>query len=162
MYVEFIDLPENSRVWVYLSERQFSENEKNLITQKLAAFCQSWNTHGNSMPTSFQLLEDQVLVLAVDESGLGASGCSIDSSVKILRELEKELGANITDQGKVTFKSDSGKISVTSALGIKSKVTSGEIDSQTLVINPLVKSKKDLDSVWILAGNSWMNRYFPN
>ncbi|WPR74427.1 hypothetical protein [Algoriphagus sp. NG3] len=162
MYVEFKDLPDNSRVWVYQSERQFSENEKNLITQKLAAFCQSWNTHGNSMPTSFQLLEDQVLVLAVDESGLGASGCSIDSSVKILRELEKELGANITDQGKVTFKSDSGKISVTSALGIKSKVTSGEIDSQTLVINPLVKSKKDLDSVWILAGNSWMNRYFPN
>ncbi len=162
MYVEFKDLPDDSRVWLYQSERQFSENEKDLIIQKLSAFCQSWNTHGNSMPTSFEILDNQVILLAVDESGLGASGCSIDSSVRMLRDLENELGVNITDQGKVTFKSGSGKINVTSALGIKSKVTSGEIDSQTLVINPLVKSKKDLDSVWILAGNSWMNRYFPN
>ena len=114
------------------------------------------------MPTSFQILEDQILVLAVDESGLGASGCSIDSSVRTLRELEDELENNITDQGKVTFKSNSGEINVASALGIKSKVTSGEIDSQTLVINPQVQSKKELESVWILARNSWLNRYFPN
>ncbi|WP_057939572.1 hypothetical protein [Algoriphagus resistens] len=162
MYVEFNDMPEDSRVWVYQAARQFSEQEKELIVSKLAAFCDGWNTHGNRMPTSFQILDGQILVLAVDESGVGASGCSIDSSVRALRELENEIENNMTDQGKVTFKSDSGEISVASALGIKSKVTAGEIDSQTLVINPLVQSKKDLKSVWISAGNSWLNRYFPN
>ncbi|REG88390.1 hypothetical protein [Algoriphagus antarcticus] len=162
MYVEFKDMSEDSRVWVYQATRQFSEQEKELITSKLSIFCDGWNTHGNRMPTSFQILEEQILVLAVDESGLGASGCSIDSSVRTLRELENELQNNITDQGKVTFKSRSGEITVAPALGIKSKVTSGEIDSQTLVINPQVQSKKDLESVWILAGNSWLNRYFPN
>lgn len=162
MYIEFKDMPEDSRVWIYQAARQFSEQEKELINSKLSAFCDGWNTHGNRMPTSFQILDDQILVLAVDESGLGASGCSIDSSVRTLRELENEIENNITDQGKVTFKSNSGEINVASALGIKSKVTSGEIDSQTLVINPQVQSKKELESVWILAGNSWLNRYFPN
>lgn len=162
MYVEFNDMSEDSRVWVYQAARQFTAAEKKIIASKLSAFCDGWNTHGNRMPTSFQILDNQILVLAVDESGLGASGCSIDSSVRTLRELESEIENNITDQGKVTFKSNSGEISVASALGIKSKVTSGEIDSQTLVINPQVKSKKDLESVWILAGNSWLNRYFPN
>lgn len=162
MYVDFKDLPEDSRVWVYQAARKFSEQEKELITSKLSVFCDGWNTHGNRMPTSFQILDEQILVLAVDESGLGASGCSIDSSVRTLRELENKLENNITDQGKVTFKSNSGEITVASALGIKSKVTSGEIDSQTLVINPQVQNKKDLESVWILAGNSWLNRYFSN
>ncbi|WP_425636314.1 hypothetical protein ACPUEN_12850 [Algoriphagus yeomjeoni] len=162
MYVDFKDISEDSRVWIYQAARQFSAQEKELIKARLSKFCDGWNTHGNRMPTSFQILDNQILVLAVDESGLGASGCSIDSSVRTLRELESEIENNITDQGKVTFKSNSGEINVTSALGIKSKVTSGEIDSQTLVINPQVKSKKDLESVWILAGNSWLNRYFPN
>lgn len=162
MYVQFKDMPDDSRVWVYQATRQFSEQEKELITSKLSTFCDGWNTHGNRMPTSFQILDNHIVVLAVDESGLGASGCSIDSSVRTLRELENEIENNITDQGKVTFKSNSGEISVASALGIKSKVTSGEINSETLVINPQVQSKKDLESVWILAGNSWLNRYFPN
>lgn len=162
MYVNFREMPEDSRVWVYQAARKFSEQEKELITSKLSVFCDGWNTHGNRMPTSFQILDEQILVLAVDESGLGASGCSIDSSVRILRELESQLQNNITDQGKVTFKSDSGEINVASALGIKSKVTSGEIVPQTLVINPQVQRKKDLDRVWISAGNSWLNRYFPN
>ncbi|MDR7131211.1 hypothetical protein J2X69_003571 [Algoriphagus sp. 4150] len=162
MYIEFKDMPEYSRVWVYQAARRFSEYEKDLITSKLSVFCDGWNTHGNRMPSSFEILDGQILVLAVDESGLGASGCSIDSSVRTLRELEDEIENNLTDQGKVTFKSSSGEISVASALGIKSKVTSGEIDSHTPVINPQVQSKKDLESVWILAGKSWLSRYFPN
>lgn len=162
MYVDFKDISEDSRVWIYQAARQFSEQEKELITSKLSVFCDGWNTHGNRMPTSFQILDNQILVLAIDESGLGASGCSIDSSVRALRELESEIENNITDRGKVTFKSSTGEINVASALGIKSKVTSGEIDSQTLVINPQVQTKKDLESVWIVAGNSWLNRYFPN
>ena len=162
MYVEFNNMSEDSRVWIYQAARQFTEQERKLISSKLSAFCDGWNTHGTRMPTSFQILDNQILVLVVDESGLGASGCSIDSSVRTLRELESEIENNITDQGKVTFKSSTGEISVASALGIKSKVTSGEINSQTPIINPQVKNKKDLESVWILAGNSWLNRYFPN
>lgn len=162
MYVEFSEMSEDSRVWVYQAARQFTEEEKELIASKLSVFCDGWNTHGNLMPTSFQIFDNQILVLAVDESGLGASGCSIDSSVRALRELEREIENNITDQGKVTFKSNTGEITVVSALGIKSKVTSGEIGSQTLVINPQVQNKKDLESMWISAGKSWMNRYFPN
>ncbi|MEP0712449.1 MAG: hypothetical protein ABJC55_11030, partial [Algoriphagus sp.] len=157
MYVPFEDISEDSRVWVYQAARQFSTREKELIAERLTTFCEGWNTHGNRMPTSFQILDDQILVLAVDESGLGASGCSIDSSVRTLRQLEDELKNNLTDQGKVTFKSKSGEINVASALGIKSKVTSGDIDAQTLVINPQILNKKDLERVWILAGNSWLN-----
>lgn len=162
MYVPFDQLPSHSRIWVYQAERAFSSTEKKLISETLKKFCEGWNTHGNLMPTSFQLLEDQFIVLGVDESSLGASGCSIDSSVRTLRELETILTVNLTDQGKVSFRNNEGHIKVYSALGIKSRVLSGEIDRETLVLNPLVKVKKDLENVWISANESWLNKYFPN
>ncbi len=162
MYVSFDSLPLHSRIWVYQSERAFSLEESELISSSLKQFCEGWNTHGNLMPTSFQILEEQFIVLGVDESGLGASGCSIDSSVRTLRQLENTLNINLTDQGKVSFKNNGGQVAVYPALGIKSRVLSGEIDQETLVLNPLVKIKKDLENVWISANDSWLNKYFPN
>lgn len=162
MYIEFKDMPENSRVWVYQAGRQFSSQEATLVNSKLSAFCEGWNAHGNPLPTSFEILDNQIIILAVDETGLGASGCSIDSSVRALRQLEEQLGNDLTNQGKVTFRSNSGEIHVTSALGIKAKVTSGEIESDTLVVNPQIQTKKELENVWISASDSWMSRYFPN
>lgn len=162
MYVSFESLAAHSRIWLYQSERAFSSQEIELINKTLRQFCEGWNTHGNLMLTSFQILEDQLIVLGVDESSLGASGCSIDSSVRTLRELEKQLDINLTDQGKVSFKKSEGQVSVFPALGIKSKVLSGEIEQDTLVLNPLVKVKKDLENVWISANESWLKKYFPN
>lgn len=162
MYVPFDSLPEYARVWIYQAERQFSSEEQETIDQRLKKFCEGWNTHGNLMPTSFQIIEGQLIILGVDESQLGASGCSIDSSVRTLRELEIQLSINLTDQGKVSFRNNMEKIYTAPALGIKSKVQAGEIVPDTLVINPQVRTKKDLEKVWISANESWLNKYFPN
>ncbi len=162
MYVNFQELPDYARVWVYQASKKFTPEEKRLITNKLRSFCEGWNSHGNMMPTSFEIMNDQVLVLGVDESRLGASGCSIDSSVKVLKALEQELQINLTDQGKVSYKNTEEEILVAPALGIKSNVVSGQITPNTLVINPQIKTKEDLPNVWIPAEKSWLNKYFPN
>jgi hypothetical protein len=162
MYVDFNTLPAFSRVWIYQADRRLLPAETEIVSNRLQSFCQSWNTHGNGMPSSFTIQEDQLIILAVDESNLGASGCSIDSSVKVLWELESLLGINLTDHGRVSYKSLGGELKIAPALGIKSKVTAGEIVKETLVINPLIQRKEELDHVWILAGNSWLNKYFPN
>lgn len=162
MYLPFEQMPESSRVWVYQADRKFSDSQAAMIREHLAGFCEGWNTHGNRMPTSFELLEDQILLLAVDESQLGASGCSIDSSVRALRELESILQINLTDQGKISLKQASGDLKVIPALGVKSRVASGEIDQDALVINPQIQIKSDLKSFWQPVRNSWLNRYFPN
>jgi hypothetical protein len=161
MYVDFNKMPEFSRVWVYQAERTLSEQEIDQIKNRLSAFCEGWNTHGNLMPTSFDIIDDQIILFAVDETNLGASGCSIDSSVRILRELESQLGIDLTNQGKVSYK-NKNEIKVSPALGIKSKVLSGEISVDTEVINPLIKEKSDLNQLWIPAKSSWLNKFFPN
>ena len=162
MYLSFDHMPDYSRVWVYQADHRFTETGEKLIRERMERFCEGWNTHGNLMPTSFEILENQILVLAVDESNLGASGCSIDSSVRTLRELENLLQINLTDQGKISLKKSSGELRVIPALGVKSRVTSGEIDLETEVINPQIQTKADLKNLWQPVRNSWLNKYFPN
>lgn len=162
MYLPFEQMPENSRVWVYQADHKFSDIEQKTVRDRMTRFCEGWNTHGNLMPTSFELVENQILILAVDESNLGASGCSIDSSVRTLRELENLLQTNLTDQGKISLKKPSGELKVIPGLGVKARVTSGEIDLETEVINPMIRIKADLKNLWQPVRNSWLNRYFPN
>ncbi len=162
MYIPFEQLPAHSRVWVYQAERILTEKEIEIVKQRLTRFCEGWNTHGNGMPSSFDIFDQQILILAVDESGLGASGCSIDSSVKVLRELESMLGVNLTDQGKVSVRNSSGDLKVFAALGLKSKVQAGELTLEQEVINPLIRTKADLHQLWQPVRNSWLNKYFPN
>ena len=162
MYLPFAQMPDYSRVWVYQAARKFEFQEEESIRKKMEAFCEGWNTHGNRMPTSFEIVDHQILILAVDESQLGASGCSIDSSVKALREIESQLGINLTDQGKISLKKKGGKVSVIPALGVKSRITSGEISEELEVINPLIQTKADLQNLWQPIRKSWLNKYFPN
>ena len=162
MYLPFDQLPDSSRVWVYVSVRKFTADEQALIQSALKDFCGEWATHGNGMPTSFEILHEQLLVLAVDESQLGASGCSIDSSVRTLRNLEQHLGVNLVDQGKLTLRNQSGQLQVLPALGIKSRISNGEITSDLEVIHPQVQTKADLADLWLPLSKSWLSVYFPN
>ncbi|EKB48376.1 hypothetical protein B879_03012 [Cecembia lonarensis LW9] len=156
-------MPDDSRIWVYKADRRFNNSELVFVKEKLEQFCEQWNTHGSLMPTSFDIRFDQVIILAVDESRLGASGCSIDSSVRALKGIEQELGINLLDQGKVGFMNEGSKLEVSQALGIKSKVEEGILQADTIVLNPVVQRKSDLQNNWMIsAKKSWLNKFFMN
>ncbi|AWW30426.1 hypothetical protein DN752_09995 [Echinicola strongylocentroti] len=162
MYLPFETMPDTARVWIYQANRKFSNEEKDLITSRMTAFCDQWNTHGNRMPTSFDIKYDQFIILSVDESQLGASGCSIDSSVRTLRELDEVLQVNLLDQGKVSF-INQDEITISSLGQIKEYIQDGQLTSSTKVFNTTVQRKEDLKDKWLIpASDSWLNRYFNN
>ncbi|WP_308421145.1 hypothetical protein [Echinicola rosea] len=155
-------MPDTARVWIYQANRKFSNEEKDLIASRMTAFCDQWNTHGNRMPTSFDIKYDQFIILSVDESQLGASGCSIDSSVRTLRELDEILQVNLLDQGKVSFLNQD-EITISSLGQIKEYIQNGQLTSSTKVFNTTVQHKEDLKDKWLIpASDSWLNRYFNN
>ncbi|GAB2620891.1 hypothetical protein [Belliella aquatica] len=163
MYLEFQEIAAHARIWIYQSDRKFTQEEIFWVKDRLKAFCEQWNTHGALMPTSYEIKFDQVIILSVDESNLDASGCSIDSSVKALREIEQRMGVNLIDQGKIGFLASQDALTVNSVFGIKESVLSGLLNPETLVLNPLVKEKADLENKWLIpAKESWLNKYFQN
>ncbi|MDO6438858.1 hypothetical protein Q4534_15645 [Cyclobacterium sp. 1_MG-2023] len=162
MYVPFDDMPKEARIWVYQADRPFEEQEKVWIISKLVAFCNQWNTHGAEMPSSFDIRLDQFIILSVDESKLGASGCSIDSSVRIIREIEVKLNLNLLDSGKVAYM-DGENVRVAFLPEIKNHVSAGSLKSTSKMFNPSVNKISDLNEQWLIeANNSWLKKYFAH
>ena len=87
--MKFENLPSHSRVWVYQSDRKFTTQELALISEKAIVFVDQWTKHGSDLQGSFVVKYNQFLILAVDEGFNNVSGCSIDSSVHFVQEIEK-------------------------------------------------------------------------
>ncbi|NNC69958.1 MAG: ABC transporter ATPase [Flavobacteriaceae bacterium] len=159
MYIEFKDLPDNSRVWIYHSTRPFSDHELKKINKKLYTFTNGWKAHGHELRASFLIEYNQFIILAVDEKYNDASGCSIDDSVHTIQALENELGLDLMNKMNVSFK-DGKNINTVSMQQFKEFVKQNKIKVNTLVFNNMVNSKADFESLWeVEAGQSWHARF---
>ncbi len=155
-------LPAEARCWVYGAERNFTETEKAHISDTLQGFVKSWAAHGSVLSADFQLVEDRFIVLAVDESSAGASGCSIDSSVKVLRTLEHELGLSLLENGFAYYEGPSG-IERVAATEMKAAIESGHIKPQTLLFGVHANRLDALRENWRKpAVETWMGRFYAS
>lgn len=160
MHVPFNELSNQARVWVYQSDRQLSEAEASLIEKAAPAFLESWATHGKPLKASFQLIQNQFLILAVDEEVQAASGCSIDSSVAFVKTLERDLGVNFMDRSKVAFVLDN-QVYMVPLPQLKTSIANGKITAETKTVNTLVNNKQELEEQWLVpAKETWLKRYF--
>ncbi|MDQ3673342.1 MAG: ABC transporter ATPase, partial [Gemmatimonadota bacterium] len=76
--VEFEDLPDSSRVWVFGSDRRLEEEEAVMLLEEVDRFLAGWKAHGAPLTVGRNWRHDRFLAVAVDQSTAGASGCSID------------------------------------------------------------------------------------
>src|SRR2546423_1026661 len=147
MYIPFEQLPSHSRVWIYQAGRSFSLVEEKIISESLKDFCSGWVAHGNPLQTSFKIEYNQFIILSVDESSAGASGCSIDGSVRTLKELENQLNINFFDRTKVAFLVDD-KIQTYALSQLNSLFESGRLKATTPSFNNLVATKSEWEANW--------------
>lgn len=83
----FTDFPSEARVWTYLCKHPLTADQLAVISNELEVFTANWLAHGVGLRASYAILGNQYIVLIADETVAIASGCSIDSSVKFLKEL---------------------------------------------------------------------------
>ena len=159
MLVPFDSLSDEARIWVYQSNKEFSAANQQIITDRLTAFVETWKRHGQDLKASFQILKNHFIVLAVEESYNPVSGCAIDASVHIIKELEKLLQLDLTNKMNVSFK-DGDNINIVSLGDFQKYASERKITGDTVVFNNMVAKKIDLETQWeIKAENSWHKRY---
>ena len=159
MFTEYKNLPNNSRVWIYQSDREFTKNEIEFISAKAVDFINQWTRHGDDLKGSFTIKYNQFLVLAVDESFNNVSGCSIDSSVRFVKELENELKLDLMNKLNITFK-DNENINLVKLADFQKFAKEQKITPETIVFNNMVSTKADFENNWeIPAKESWHKRF---
>jgi hypothetical protein len=159
MFTEYSNLPSNSRVWMYQSDRVFTNQEIDLISIKATVFIEQWTRHGDNLKGSFTIKYNQFLVLAVDEGFNNVSGCSIDASVRFVKELESELQIDLMNKLNVSFK-DGDNINIVKLAEFQKFAKEQKITKETIVFNNMVQTKEEVDNNWeIPASKSWHNRF---
>lgn len=159
MFVEFKELPPNSRVWVYQANREFTTQELEIINNKAKVFIENWTRHGDDLKGSFLVKYNQFIVVAVDESFNNVSGCSIDASVRFIKELEGELKLDLMDKMNVSFK-DGNHINIVKLSDFQQYAKAQKITSNTIVFNNMVNTKDDFETKWeVAASDSWHKRF---
>jgi len=160
MLVAFKELPESSRVWIYQADQSLSEKDTDFISSQATIFCDQWAAHNVPLKSSFKILHNKFLVLAVDEGHNAASGCSIDSSVHFVQTVEKQLNLNFFDRTQVAFLIDDN-VYTTDLQSIKDDIESGTIAEDTMTFNMQAENVAEFQENWLVpAGESWMKKYF--
>lgn len=152
------NLPDTSRVWIYQAQQAFSAELSAEIQQQVQAFAQQWVSHNRALRASGEVLYDQFIVLMVDESQAGASGCSIDKSVHFMQALEAKYGINLFDRMTFTYK-DGDQVMTAPREQFARLYAEGKINDETLVFDNLIKTKGEFSNKWIKSlGHSWHKR----
>ncbi|NIG53992.1 hypothetical protein [Chitinophaga sp. Cy-1792] len=155
-----INFPEGfspaSRVWIYQSNRPFNEREVLEINEQLDQFTGQWNAHGDPVKGWGGVIMDQVIVLIADETNVTVSGCSTDSSVRVIKSLERQYEINLFDRLLLGFVVKD-RVQLLPMQQVAYALEKGYIDENTLYLNNTVLTKADLDSKWLIPlKDSWL------
>lgn len=159
MLVNFDTLPENSRIWIYQSNRSFSEVELNEISSKLNVFLHTWVAHGADLKAGFEIKYKRFIVIALDQDKQSATGCSIDASVQFIQELERAYSVDLMDKMNVSYKQGE-YVAYKTLTDFKKMAKNKAVSKNTIVFNNLVNSKSEYQEFWeVPASESWHSRF---
>ncbi|HSU27622.1 MAG TPA: hypothetical protein VLJ68_04520 [Chitinophagaceae bacterium] len=146
----------DSRTWIYQSNRPFSIAESLEIAIRIKQFAAEWRSHGNPVKGSAWILFDRFIIIMADERATGVSGCSTDSSIRMIRDFEQQYGLTMFDRKSLAFWIEE-KIELVPFEEIQKAYDSGMISPETLYFNNLVQTKEEFEKNWITpVKNSWL------
>lgn len=151
-----------SRVWIYQSDRKFTSGEETEILNKLTAFTNQWKAHGNELLAKAEIRYGFFIILIVDESRAGVTGCSIDSSVRLMKEIEQEYHVDLFNRFNIAYKVN-GEVVVNSKEDFETLVNIKQVTPETTVFNNMVQNLTELETKWeVPFKNSWHSTVFAH
>ena len=151
-------MPSNARTWVYQANRSLELEEIEKIKIAASHFLADWAAHGNALNATFDVLYDRFLVLMVDEVSALASGCSIDASVKFIKELEQVFSISLFDRMTIVYK-HGDKLFSCSMEQFEELLGVGEWNENTIVFKNTITTKEAFENAWeVPVKNSWHKR----
>jgi hypothetical protein len=160
MYVAFDQLAPQARIWIYQASRPLAPEEIIPALPRLAQFAEEWTSHGRTLLASAEFLHRQFLVIGLDETVAGASGCSIDASVRFVRQLEEQLGVQLLEKSRLAFLRD-GEVWLLENRELRAAVADGRLTADTFYFDNTLLTNEQLQQKWPApASETWLSRYF--
>ena len=92
-----------ARGWLSVFQNRLSDEERLILVEDLTRDLSNWNSHGTPLDKHFRIIANQILLIVLDESSEGASGCSIDAMLAIVKKLANSHGLSIFSPDQVVY-----------------------------------------------------------
>ena len=159
MIVDFKTMPDDSRIWIYQSNRDFNESEIGVIKDKTISFLDNWQAHGKDLECSYSIIDKRFIILAVNESANPIGGCSIDFSLQLIKDISNTIGIDLLNRLVVNYKLDN-RIESLSLSDLKNKIKDGDFSPETIIFNTAINSKSELlNNFEIDIKSSWLSKF---
>lgn len=155
-----MNISENSRVWIYQSDRVLTAEEQMQIQSILNDFTAQWLAHGNQLAAAAEIRNDRFIIISVDEQQAAATGCSISASVNVMKDMEQRFKINLFDRFNIAYR-DQNQIRAVGREEFEQLVKTGVVTNETIVFNNLVETRKQLETNWEVPFKlSWHAKVF--
>jgi hypothetical protein len=152
------DFSSDSRVWIYQSSRMFLLSEAIQVEDLLNHFSANWKSHGTPVKGFGTLLFGQFIVLMADETATGVSGCSTDSSVRLMKDIETLFKVQLFDRQSLAFIVKE-KIELLPLSQVQYALNNQFIKTDTIYFNNTVQTKQELLTQWMVSlKESWLGK----
>jgi len=159
MIVDFKTMPDDSRIWIYQSNRDFNESEIGIINDKTTSFLDNWQAHGKDLECSYSIIDKRFIIIAVNESFNPIGGCSIDFSLQLIKDISNTIGIDLLNRLVVNLKIDN-KLKSLSLGDLKNKIKDGDFSPETIIFNTAINSKSELlNNFEIDIKSSWLSKF---
>ena len=108
MLVQFSDLPETARIWIFGSDKPLTGAVADSLLSEVDSYLDQWKAHGFPLRAARDWRDDRFLIIGIDPTVEQASGCSIDGLFRSLQQLQKTIGAQLLGGGRVFYRDKSG------------------------------------------------------
>ncbi len=160
MIIDFKNIPDDSRIWIYQSSKDLSDSDIKIIDNKTTLFLENWKAHGNDLQASYLIKERRFLIIAVNEKFNPIGGCSIDYSLQLVNDISTTINLNLLDRLSVNYRLENNIKSI-SLRDLKNKIKNKSFSPETIIFNTTVKTKKELSSDFELKiSSSWLSKFF--
>ncbi len=152
-------LADGARVWIYQCTREFTGAESKAIAEACERFTTDWAAHGKNLTAGYGIYFNRFICLFVDETAHNASGCSIDSSVHFIQEIERSLKVSLFGRTDVAYVTASGEIETVHMNDVSRAKELGHLNGESIVFNNLVATLGEMKSGWMVPiSSSWHAR----
>jgi hypothetical protein len=153
-------LPGESRVWCFGASEPPADETVEELRATMEEFLESWTAHRANLRAGFDWLHDRFLVVAVDESDVVASGCSIDALTGAVRRLEQLSDVTLLDAAPIWYRDETGSIRRVARDEFRQLAEDGLVRPDTPVFDLTVRALEDVRTgAWeVEAGRSWHAR----
>ena len=152
MIINYQNLPDEAKVFIYPSSRKFYPKELEGLEEKIKIFISNWTTYS----TTFKIEYQRFLVFFIEDN-IEISADMLNTLAQFILQLELDYSITLLDKINVCFKQGE-YVQYQDMKRFRELIKKKSISKKTIVFDNLIHTKREFENHWeVPISESWLS-----